>query len=359
MILFRADANNKIGSGHIMRCLSIAEKADIDERVLFITASDDMSSVIRAKDIDNIVLGTDFMDMESELVSLKIHIKKYQPSNVFVDSYYVTRNYLQELLECCHSYGGKLVYIDDLCGLAYPCDFLVNYNIYAIDKRQEYVDLYNKDGLSVGDKGYPCFLLGMDYVPLRNEFCGLKPRKVRKQVKDILISTGGADSLHIALSMVKEIVKESDDYLNKMVFHIVVGAMNSDREMIESITKDIANIKIHCNVKDMSSLMMMCDIAVSAAGSTLYELCATQTPTIIYVCADNQMLIAEYFSKFMKMEYFGDARMIESSDFSEKVFRAIKKMIDNGEREEIISFYRTIRIQDGAKRILKELHIKF
>lgn len=73
MIVFRADGNSEIGSGHVMRCLSIAEVArDLGEECIFITSSDDMTSVIKGKSFDNIVLNTDYREMESEGILLAL-----------------------------------------------------------------------------------------------------------------------------------------------------------------------------------------------------------------------------------------------------------------------------------------------
>ncbi len=310
MIFFRADGNSIIGAGHIMRCLSIAEAAiDMNEHAVFYTAGNEFSKKIKEKGIDNIVLSSDFMKMESELVFLREEILMRKPQFIFVDSYYVTKHYLATLLECCHSYGGKLVYVDDVMSFAYPCDYLINYNIYGPDMKDTYIKLYADDGIEEESNYFPKLLLGLDYLPLRKEFANLPPRVSKEKPRDILVSTGGADHEHIALEITRTILKRfggNDNYL----FHILVGSMNMDKVEIEQLAADCRNIIVHYDIKDMVSLMRSCDVAISAAGSTLYELCATQTPTITYVVADNQLLGAEGFQKAGLMLYAGDARKL-------------------------------------------------
>ena len=77
-------------------------------------------------------------------------------------------------------------------------------------------------------------------------------------------------------------------YGNK--FHIILDTIETDVEKIKKLAEKHTQICIHQNVKKMSELMQQCDMAVSAAGSTLYELCACGMPTITYVLADNQKL---------------------------------------------------------------------
>ena len=67
MILFRADGNKKIGSGHLMRCLSIADAMkEMGIQSIFATADDSMSELLRNRGYENIILHTDYYDMDGE-----------------------------------------------------------------------------------------------------------------------------------------------------------------------------------------------------------------------------------------------------------------------------------------------------
>ena len=349
MLFFRADGNEKIGAGHIMRCLSIASAAcEQGEQILFYTAGNEFSKVIQENDIENIVINSDFMKMESELVFFKKEILSRKPEFIFVDSYYVTKMYLASILEWCHSYGGKLIYIDDVMAFAYPCDFLINYNIFGPDMKETYIKMYLEDGIKKGRDEIPKLMLGLEYVPLRKEFTNLPPRVARPDARDILVSTGGADAEHVALEIARVVVDMSDEDRADYVFHILVGAMNRDKDEIENIAADCKNIVAHYNVKDMVSLMQSCDVAISAAGSTLYELCATQTPTITYVVADNQILGAEGFEKAGLMEYAGDVRVLGKEALAMCLIDKSIKLISNMQNKK----YETIQILNGARSIM-------
>ncbi len=344
MIFFRADGNSKIGAGHIMRCLSIANSAiELGEEVLFYTASCDFRDKIINNGITNIVIDSDFEKMEKELSFFESEIREKKPKLVVIDSYFVTQNYLKRLYEACHLIGGKLAYIDDVVAFAYICDYLINYNIFAENYQERYEKMYCCAGVNL-----PTFLLGIRYVPLRKEFINLEDRKVRYRTTDVLISTGGADTEHIALSLAKYI---DEKYIGNMKFHIVIGAMSRDKEKIEAIASNNAAIITYFDVRDMAALMQSCDIAISAAGSTLYELCATQTPTITYVVANNQILAAEEFSARGLMEYAGDVRKLGLQKLIEEIVDKINKMHLFEYRNERTKRLKTI-CKNGANNII-------
>ena len=139
MLVFRADGNANIGSGHVMRCLSIADAArDMGEESVFITASNDMETVISSRNYKNIILNTNYKDIESE--NILSALNAYCSPIVFVDSYYVSAQYLEKLWSYCNMHGGKLVYIDDIKQFASPCDVLINYQVHG--SKEEYDTLY-------------------------------------------------------------------------------------------------------------------------------------------------------------------------------------------------------------------------
>lgn len=346
MILFRADGNSNIGLGHVMRCLSIADAfKNSGESCLFITADNELHKIIKDRGHKNLVLDSEYDHMDTELGGLKQAIDSRDVDVVFVDSYYVTEHYLRELWQFCSRKYITLVYVDDVLSFPYPCDVLLNYNIYAKD--EDYKKLYKNHAL-------PTLLMGTKYTPQRAEFQDLPDRKVKEDAKDILISTGGADSEHIGLEIIKFIHSHSD--WNDYRFHLVVGMMNSDRNEIESLSEGKDNIIIYKRVKNMSELMQSCDVAVSAAGSTLYELCSTQTPTITYILADNQIPGAEGFENAGVLHCAGDIRDIGASALAEKMINdAIALCNGHSKRKEIAQKMKTVIDGKGAERVVDEV----
>ncbi len=129
MIIFRADGSNKIGAGHIMRCMTIADAFPDKERVLFVTCSEDSVPLINARGYKAVVLktyeGKEALEIpiDKELKEFKAVLKENKPSFIMVDSYRATDDYLTEL--------GKIStvgYIDDVGEHKYPVKLLLNYN---------------------------------------------------------------------------------------------------------------------------------------------------------------------------------------------------------------------------------------
>ena len=273
MIIFRADGNKKIGMGHIMRCLSVADAfRRIGRDCLFVTAQDNLSSIITERGYNCVILNTNPYKLDDETEQLLRVLKDYAVEAVIVDSYSVSEAYLSAIKSEYFT-----VYIDDVYSFAYPVDCVINYSINAT--KEKYRKLYSTGEL-------PKLLIGTEYVPLRSEFCidGKKPLPGR--IKNIFVSTGGADSEHIALRLT-DYLSRTDKYGN-YTFHIVVGAANYDLYKITHLAKDTDNVSVYSNVSKISGLMMMCDAAISAAGSTMFELCACGLPIITYTLADNQ-----------------------------------------------------------------------
>ena len=311
MILIRADANELIGTGHIMRCISIARAfawRNVD--VLFITADHRGDALLKQNDFGSICLDTKWSEMNQELPQMEEIIKDRQPSLLLVDSYYVTERYFDEVCKML-----PVAYIDDLNKARWNTNILINYNVYysAFD-----YSFYN---------GVRLFL-GPMYAPLREEFKGL-PEHVIDKVQNIMVSAGGADPERITEKLITEICPIWPD----VNFHFIVGALNPRIEKIRNLEKN--NVILHFNEKNMSSLMQKCDVAISAAGTTLYELCAVGIPTITYTLADNQLAAADQFSKLGIMVSAGDCR--GNGRFIYTMESSLKELIDDHKKRRTLS----------------------
>ncbi|SDH58517.1 UDP-2,4-diacetamido-2,4,6-trideoxy-beta-L-altropyranose hydrolase [Pseudobutyrivibrio sp. 49] len=353
-IVFRADANPNIGMGHVMRCLSVADAFNaIGKNVLFVLADDSVVSLINDRGFSTAVLKSDFRDMESELESWPDGL---QPEIIILDSYFVTEGYFKNLKEKYPA--GALTYIDDVATFPYPVDILVDYNAYG-----PYVDY---EGLYAGaDIKLPRLILGPTVTPLRGMFKGI-PRKTQpEQVRDILVSTGGSDELHLAIKLLQTIANRDNE---ERVYHFLIGTMNKDREEIHSMADGLENVVLHENVTDMKSLIQSCDIAISAAGSTMYEICACGVPMLTYSIADNQIPGAEAFEKQGLALNVGDLRVPESIDANEvisgelyadaqlRIIEAAEKLADDYNlRCKIGTRMQELIDGCGAERLVEEL----
>lgn len=272
-IYIRVDGNEIIATGHVMRCLSVAEQLrDIGFEVIFIVADNRPGELIQSRNFRMQVLGTVWNNLNQEIEQFCAYIKQHNVKVLLLDSYYVTKEYLQKL-----SQYTKIVYIDDLFQFDYAVHTLINYSAFVEGER--YSELYKQDSTM------PDMLLGSAYIPLRKEFA-YQPYEMREPVKRVLMTTGGTDQLSVAGNILNKIIENSD--LMQLEYHVIIGCFNQNKEYLYALGQQYSNIQIHENVRNMSDWMRDCDIAISAGGTTLYELCACGIPTICLEVADNQ-----------------------------------------------------------------------
>lgn len=329
MFCIRADANPQIGTGHIMRCLSLADALrEQGKEITFVTAGPYFQPLIQSRGYLCTVQGTSFDRMEEELPVFLPILEQNRPELVILDSYFVTPKYMETV-----KHIAPLLYIDDLNMFDYPVDIVVNYNIYGPETTYP----QNKT-----------YFLGPRYASLRKEFQGLERRIIKERVEDVLISTGGTDQYHVALRCAEYLQTYPPN--ENIVFHFVLGAMNQDVAELEQIAEKCSFIKLHRQVTDMSSLMLRCDAAISAAGSTLYELCACGLPTVTYILADNQIPGARAFQKLGLMPYAGDIRY--DSNFIISVFSRLQCLMRDWEtRCKTSDSMQELVDGNGAKRL--------
>ncbi|MCI9333022.1 MAG: UDP-2,4-diacetamido-2,4,6-trideoxy-beta-L-altropyranose hydrolase [Oscillibacter sp.] len=334
MVFFRVDGNFQIGTGHIMRCLSLADAFQEEGvRSVFVMAEAYMRPLIQERGHECRVLSSAYDRMEEELPAFLPLVEEERPSFVVLDSYFVTLKYMNAVRA-----KTPLVYIDDLNAFDYPSDAVVNYNLY--EKTMAYPP----------DKTY---FLGPQYAPLRKQFQGLAFRAARERVKQIFFSTGGTDPHHVALRCVEYLLAHPS--AQSGTYHVVLGTMNQDVEQIKEKTARASCIVLHQQVRDMCALMLQCDAAISAAGTTLYELCACGLPTVTYILADNQIGGAAAFDKAGLMTCAGDVRT--APDFVENVFLKLDGLQNQALRQRIARRMQTLVDGNGAVRLANRLQV--
>lgn len=294
MYLFRADGNEKIGMGHLMRCLTIAEalaqKLGGRGEITFCCADGLSAEPVRARDFTVQVFGTDYRDLMQEIPKWE---KFYTKTNVIlIDSYYATDNYLISLKK-----AGVTVLLDDMQEHCFPVDTVINYNIYAREER--YRELYCR-------KNIDCYV-GGGYAPVRPQFTE-STYQVKQQVRDVMITTGGGDVDNIAGAVLETLMSEEKSLrmTERMRYHLVAGRFNPHLRELEQIAAGDPYIILHRDVQDMAGLMRQCDLAVTAGGTTVYELAAVGVPLLCFSYARNQEQLVHYIGDERIAGYAGD-----------------------------------------------------
>lgn len=333
----RADANEIVATGHVMRCLAIADELrKIGEEPVFISADNFSRAMLKQKGYEFVSLESDWKHMECEIGKLEQVISKYDIKALLVDSYYVSKLYFEKI----HGLT-KIMYIEDLGQDVYDVDAIVCYANY-------YKDLFLNEKYSSKVKLFQ----GTDYIPLRSRFFNLPSKRISSRIRKLIVLSGGIDNYNFLWNFSKKILGNSL-FETLETIHVICGKYYDKYDELLQEFMGIGKFQFHRAVDHIEEYMLSADVAISAAGVTSYELCATGTPTIIYTMADNQKKNAKSFYEDGLMEYAGDLRCDPALD--EIIELLQRKYQDFGYRKKISEIMKKKIDGKGAQRIAKEI----
>lgn len=346
LVYFRTDGNSHIATGHLVRCLSIADACfSLGMKVCFLVSDQESKALLQSFDPAcrfpvRILETAVYDDLEKELPEVLGMLNEAGQAEqiFFLDSYYVTEHYLSAVRT-----AAKVAYLDDLQLFDYPADLLINYDVIPESRSPSYQAAYQNAART---------LLGASYTPLRAQFTDLQPY-CRDRVSNILVTTGGSDPYHFCLRLIAAFRENS--FLHLCQLHVVVGRLNEDKDKLYKLADELPFLQLHENVSDMASLMASCDLAVSAAGTTLYELCAAGVPSMSFCLADNQLTAAKAFDEAGAIPCAGDIRR-SCDEVLGNVMNFVTYMSENSKkRKAALETMRQLVDGKGAMRIAKAL----
>lgn len=288
MIFFRTDSNSVIASGHIMRCISIA-KAFVKkgERVQFLISDSSSISMLNDASMDYIILNSDWENLMSDVDKVMYIVKQETNPILFIDTYQITREYVEKLNSSCYVVylGSKQEYLGKI-GMIINYSTCIDYNFY-----EKNYDENTK------------LLLGPSFAPLREEFQNIN-HLYNCIIKRVMITTGNTDPYNIVLDIINAIfpiIKTHD-----ITIDVVIGNMYKSKEKIREKYGYCKNVVLHENVTKISELMDASDLAISANGTTIYELAAIGVPIISFAMVNEQVNSAESLYELGVIDYCGN-----------------------------------------------------
>ncbi len=277
-LVTRVDASTEIGTGHLMRCLALAQAwKDTGGRVTFVTAcqTEGLLQRLREEGFD-IHLLTRLHPDTSDWEYTKDILAANPSTWVVLDGYHFDGVYQQRVKDAGH----RLLVIDDMAYLKhYYADIVLNQNLHA-------------EQLPYSCEPYTRLLLGIRYVLLRREFLawGDWKREIPEVARRVLVMLGGSDPENHTLKTIQALQKVDVTGLEAVV---AIGATNPHGEVLEAaIRQSHIPIRLIRDVRNMPELMAWADVAVSTAGSTVWELMFMGLPALLTATAGNQEPIA-------------------------------------------------------------------
>lgn len=331
----RVDSSITIGSGHLMRCLTLAERMRKKKKaeVHFIS-----------RDLEGNLLGK-IKDAGFTLLVLPRH-----PSNKHLDGYVAwltvpqeidaaeTKDILRELGKVdrlvvdnyaiditwereMRPFVDEIFVIDDLANRIHDCDILLDQNFY-LDKERRYIDLV---------PGKCKLLLGPQHALLREEFYEVRKhlRKRDGQIRKILVFYGGSDMTNETMKALSALCRWHGLHPDVMG-DVIVGASNPHKEEIAAVCNSPTArewMNYYCQVDNMAEFMIRADIALGAGGSTTWERCFLELPAIVTSVAENQEKIAEDCAAAGYITYLGRAENVAESQIVSALNAATKERL--------------------------------
>ncbi len=339
MYFIRVDANDRIGIGHMMRCLCIAGalRRKGCESTFFV-ADKSSAALVADAGFGYVCLHSDYDHLDVESDKLLQLMRERRADNLLVDSYFVTESYLKKIRSVAN-----VAYIDDINKFIYPCDLLIDYNIYADEL--DYPGRYKAAGLETS------FALGLEYMPLRGSYLNIE-KKPHEGLR-VLITTGATDSYDVIGHILEKAVERGLD--EKMELIAIVGQYNHNKDSLLARFDARKNIHLIDPQRDLVNLIASCDMAVTAGGTTVYEMCAGGLPCVMVTLADNQMRAALAFSSRGIIPYAGDVRT-DMEGTMDRVISTLEEYAADADVRNAASF-RMKKVVDGrgAERIAELL----
>lgn len=304
-VVIRVDASLKIGTGHVMRCLTLANALKVQGKdVSFICRAHvgHLMDWIQQKGFkvyglpiesttflseDRTTLYHDWLGVSSLRDSQVCRpiLKKIEPTWLIVDHYAIDECW-EKSLQDTYQY---LMVLDDLANRKHVCDLLLDQTYGR--KSEDYIAWIPKGCL---------LLLGSQYALLRPEFSQWRTqsleRRNRPVLKKILITLGGVDSHNVTLQLLNALAKLTgksctQNYLLRHVFEttVVMGVNAPHLNSVVARAQTMPNkTSIKVGVTNMAELMTDADLVIASAGATIWEVACLGVPLVLLKLADNQ-----------------------------------------------------------------------
>ncbi len=354
-IAIRVDASERIGAGHAMRCLTLADA--LKERgceLRFVAVSMLKHLIARIEEAGHELrfinpsdsgvneLGWDLStaspgDQRHDATATMASLGGWQPDWLVVDHYRFDAHWERLVRKG----GTKLLAIDDLAKRRHDCDILIDQTVGR--QQHDYRALVPKQTE---------LLIGSNYALLRPEFMRARPaaaerRALSGSVQRILLSLGMTD----VGGMTENALAQALTAAPRCAIDVVLGSAAPSLEQVRRLADTYDRVTLHIDSEAMWDLMSAADLAIGAAGTTAWERCCLGLPTVTIALAPNQRTIAD------KLTEAGAIRLVDKND-ERGISNAIVRLVaDSRLRREMSA--NALQLCDGrgtrrvADRVLK------
>lgn len=339
-LVIRADAGPAIGVGHVMRCLALAQQClDQGSRVFLVGRVD--SSILQERLLSD---GVEIIPMDADqgtaddLAFTLAAIKETGADWLVLDGYEFGAEYQRAVRRA----GTRLLMLDDYGHQPeYETDILLNQNLGAENMAYR----LNADSLRLD---------GPRYALLRREFVsaarGCPSRRTPDKARRVLVILGGSDPRNLSLAVLQALADTGRDDWSVTV---AVGPANLHRAELEAEARQLAfEVRVLALGRETPDIMAASDMAVTAAGSTCWELVLLGVPSLVMACADNQAGIASALAQAGAARSLGRVKQVDRQILSQE----ITTLADDSIARQVISRTAQFLVDGGgAERVYRAM----
>ena len=337
-LLVRADASLEIGTGHVMRCLALAQGWRASGgNVIFVCAqlTPSLKDLLQAEHIQVTQIDAPPGSRE-DLARTEQLARSTDVSWLAIDGYQFDTDY-QATMQQCRS----LLTIDDNAELDYyAADLVLNQNAHA------------SPSLFENRSSNTRLLLGPRFALLRDEFVAYRgwSREIPQRATRLLLTMGGSDAANLTPRLLPLL---ADLPIEDLRIRVVMGGSARNADAVASIAAQYpGRVEVLRDVKNMAALMTWADVAVAGAGTTCWEMCSLGLPAILIVVADNQKFIARKLADLGAVENAGSAANLDAASVAESC-RLL--LADRTRRTLMSQIERQIVDGSGRERVLDQM----
>lgn len=333
--LFRADASLEIGTGHVMRCLALAQAVmDQGDQTIFLCAH--LLPALKPRleqercEVRTIAVEAgSLQDAEATIAAAR----KCGAEWIIADGYRFGDAYWQRLREA----GLHVLALDDE-GRPVPVNLLLNQNLYASEKQYQ---PHSSDTR---------LLLGARYALLRREFAEVTDAmRFSDMPRRVLVTFGGVD----AAGNTPKVLRALGAAGMKDLEVTVAGGAGPHLEEVRALTATLPfRVTLSPHEQHMAALIRASDIAIAAGGSSCYEFAAMGLPAMLVIAADNQRRVAASFDEAGVAQCLGWHEDVTE----EKIASAFAKLMEDQPRRAAMG-ERGKQLVDawGARRVYRAM----
>jgi len=350
-IAVRVDASSQMGTGHLMRCLTLAEALSRKGALVRFISRDlpvHLQLMVRKKECELMVLKGG----QTDPLPGKLHHSHWLGTTqdkdasetinalsgciwdwLVVDHYAIDQHWETLVAPSVK----RLMVIDDLADRLHRCDLLLDQNLVA--------DLDTRYAGKI-----PAFcrlLLGPEYALLQRdytEFLG-DGAAFKESIRRILIFFGGADQHNLTGRSISAVLALGRPNIE---VDVVLGTGSPHENAIRRQVQGHGNIHLHGNLPSLAPLMRRADLAIGAGGTTSWERLRMGLPALVVTLAENQRPIASELHRRQLIRWLGDQDDVDELDF----LRALRELIAHGALQSKFSDGRQVVDGKGVDRVL-------